>query len=147
MWKIWMILALILIGMEFITVGFMLVFFSFGALIACISAFFTDNLNIQMFVFAISSILSIIFFRPFLKRYLKVDRKATPSAVDAIIGKEAVVIKDISKHNFGQVKVEGAVWTAKSLNEQNINKGVTVFVVSVEGVKLIVTPTNTNDYF
>lgn len=145
MWKIWMIIALVLMGFEFITVGFLLIFFSVGAFFAGIASFFTNNVTIQLFVFAITSILSIVFIRPFLTKYLKIDRKSTPSAVDAMIGKEGIVIKHISKHEFGQVKVEGAVWTAKSFNNTNINKGVNVYIVSVEGVKLIVTPSSTSD--
>jgi membrane protein implicated in regulation of membrane protease activity len=145
MWKIWMIIALILIGFEFITVGFLLIFFSIGAFFAGISSLFTNNITIQLFVFAISSILSIILIRPFLIRYFKVDRKAIPSAVDAMIGKEGIVVKDITKYEFGQVKVDGSIWTAKSFNDTNINKGIGVYIVSVEGVKLVVTPSNTFD--
>jgi membrane protein implicated in regulation of membrane protease activity len=145
MWKLWMILALILLGLEFVTVGFLLIFFSFGAFVAVLTTLITDNISIQLFVFALSSALSILFIRPFLRNYLKIDKKAPPSAVDAMIGKEGFVIKEIDKHNFGQVKVDGAVWTAKNLNDNKIEKGVNVYIVGIEGVKLVVTPSNTNN--
>ena len=58
--------------------------------------------------------------------------------VDSLIGKKAFVIKDIRKNKKGQVKAEGAVWTAQSGNGAEIEIGSECIVERIEGVTLIV---------
>ena len=58
--------------------------------------------------------------------------------VDSLIDKKALVIKSIKKYEVGQVKINGVVWSAISEDSEDIPKGVEVFVVRVEGVKLVV---------
>ena len=57
------------------------------------------------------------------------------------IGKIGIVLADIEDvQKVGQVKVEGEIWTAKS-QYAPISKDSKVKVLSIEGVKLIVEPT------
>ena len=55
------------------------------------------------------------------------------------IGKTAVVISDINNlEGNGQVRVNGNVWSARSVDGEIISEGSTVTVKAIEGVKLIV---------
>ena len=142
MWQIWLLLAgLFFIG-EMITVGFLIFWLGIGALLAMIVSFFTTNIIIQTAVFVISSIILILATKPFVKRF--VDVKKTNTNVYSIIGKKALVIKEIDPINAkGQIKVNSEIWSAESENGEKIEEGSEVEIIKINGVKAIVKKVST----
>lgn len=139
MWQIWLIIAgLFFIG-EIITVGFLIFWFGIGALIAMTVSFFTTNIIIQTTVFVISSAILLFATKPFVKKF--VDVKPTNTNAFSIIGKKAIVIKEINSHSVGQIKLKGEVWSAESENDETIPKGSEIEILQIKGVKAIVKPT------
>lgn len=138
MWQVWLIIAgLFFIG-EMITVGFLVFWFGVGALLAMITSFFTSNIIIQTTVFVISSAILLLVTKPFVKKF--VDVKSTNTNAFSIIGKKALVIKEINSHSVGQIKINGEVWSAESENNETILEGSEVEIVKINGVKAIVKP-------
>ena len=136
MWQVWLIIAgLFFIG-EIITVGFLVFWFGVGALIAMIVSFFTSNIIIQTSVFVISSASLLLATKPFVKKF--VDVKPTKTNAFSIIGKKALVTKEINSHSVGQIKINGEVWSAESQNEDTIPVGSEVDILEISGVKAIV---------
>ena len=136
MWQVWLIIAgLFFIG-EIITVGFLVFWFGVGALIAMIVSFFTSNIIIQTSVFVISSAILLLATKPFVKKF--VDVKPTKTNAFSIIGKKALVTKEINSHSVGQIKINGEVWSAESQNEDTIPVGSEVDILEISGVKAIV---------
>lgn len=137
MWQIWLIIAgLFFIG-EMLTVGFLIFWLGVGALIAMLASFFTDNIIIQTSIFVISSVVLLLATKPFVKKF--VDIKKTNTNVFSIVGKKAVVIKEINSINStGQIKVNGEVWSAESDGDETIEEGSEVEIIEVRGVKAIV---------
>lgn len=137
MWQIWLIIAgLFFIG-EILTVGFLVFWLGIGALIAMIVSLFTSNIIIQTTVFVISSAILIFFTKPFVKKF--VDVKPTNTNAFSIIGKNAIVIKDInSMQSTGQIKINGEIWSAESENGKTIPEGSKVEIINIKGVKAIV---------
>lgn len=142
MWQIWLLLAgLFFIG-EMITVGFLIFWLGIGALLAMIVSFFTTNIIIQTAVFVISSIILILATKPFVKRF--VDVKKINTNVFSIIGKKALVIKEIDPINAkGQIKVNSEIWSAESENGEKIEEGSEVEIIRINGVKAIVKKVST----
>ena len=142
MWQIWLLLAgLFFIG-EMITVGFLIFWLGIGALLAMIVSFFTTNIIIQTAVFVISSIILILATKPFVKRF--VDVKKTNTNVFSIIGKKALVIKEIDPINAkGQIKINSEIWSAESENGEKIEEGSEVEIIRINGVKAIVKKVST----
>ena len=139
MWQIWLILAGIFFIGEIATTGFLVFWFGVGALLAMVSSFFTTSIIIQTVIFVISSTILILVTKPFVKKF--VDIKTTNTNAYSIIGKNALVIKEIDPiHSTGQIKVDGEVWSAESQNSEVIPKGSEVKVIAIEGVKAIVKP-------
>ena len=63
----------------------------------------------------------------------------TNTNVFSIIGKKALVIKDIDPiHSSGQIKLNGEVWSAETENDEIIKEGSEVEVLKINGVKAIV---------
>lgn len=138
---IWLLLAVICALIEAFTLGLTTIWFTGGAVIASISAMAGCPLLIQIIIFLAVSILLLYFTRPVAKKKLKIGREKTN--VDALAGKEAVVTVAIPPMGTGQVKVDGLVWTAVSSEKHTaIPAGTTVKIESIEGVKLIVSPSS-----
>ena len=99
----------------------------------------TDNILIQTGVFVIVSAILIPITKPFVDKYLV--RKTIPTNTYSVLNKIGIVTKEItSPDGVGLVKIDGEVWSAKSDNDTQINKGTEVKVLKIDGVKLIVTP-------
>ena len=140
MWKFWLVISGISFAIEVVTVGFLVFWFGIGALLALAVSFLTDNILIQSVVFVISSTLLMFLTRPFVKKFAKSKDDVSTNAY-SIIGKEALVIENIDTINGkGQIKVGGEIWSAKSKNNQIIEKGHKVEIVSIDGVKVLVKP-------
>lgn len=140
MWKIWLIIAGICLIAEAFTSGFLIFWFAIGALITMIVSLFTTNIIIQTTVFIISSTILIFATKPFVKKFSK-NTDTVKTNVYSIIGKTGLVIEEIdSLHSKGQIKVDGEVWSAISVNDTIIPKNSEVEVLEVKGVKVIVTP-------
>lgn len=136
MWYVWLIAAGVFFIAEIITVGFLIFWLGIGALLAMTVSFFTDNLVIQTGVFVVSSIILIFLTKPLTKKITK--GKTVQTNAYSAIGKEGIVVSEINFENPGQVKVEGEIWAAKSIDNQLIEKGNKVRIVKIDGVKLIV---------
>ncbi len=140
MWQIWLIIAGVCIIVEFFTVGFLIFWFSIGALIAMVVSFFTTNIVIQTSVFIISSTILIFATKPFVKKFSK-EEDTVKTNVYSIIGKTGIVTEEInSVHSKGQIKVSGEIWSAIPNSEIVIPKDSEVEILEISGVKAIVSP-------
>lgn len=133
---IWIIIAVIFAIIEALTFGLATIWFAIGALVAMLAAMIGIGVMGQIFVFLIASAVLLYFTRPIAKKYLKIGN--TKTNVESIVGLVGIVMKKIEPFNTGQVKVAGQVWTAKSMDNKEIQEGKQVEVIKVEGVKLIV---------
>lgn len=139
MWQYWLIAAGIFFIGEMFTAGFLIFWLGIAALISMVVSFFVSNLIVQMTVFIIASVVLIFATKPFVKKFVHV--KETKTNAFSIIGKKALVIKNIDSVNEnGQIKVNGETWTAIGKNDDKIEKGTEVEVVSINGVKAVVKP-------
>ena len=139
MWHYWLIVAGIFFVIEIFTAGFLVFWLGIAALIAMIVSFFIPNITIQMVVFIIFSFILLLATKPLIKKFMNV--KETKTNAFSIIGKKALVIKNIDSINkSGQIKVNGEVWSAIGKNDDTIEKGTEVEVVSINGVKAVVKP-------
>lgn len=140
MWQFWLIVAGLFFVGEIITVGFLIFWLAIGALLAMITSFFTSNLVIQTAVFVISSVILMFATKPFVNKFINKDNSIRTN-VYSIIGKKAIVVKDIDCINgTGQIKVDGELWSAEGINGINIEKGSEVEILKIEGVKAVVSP-------
>lgn len=131
----WFIAFIVLLIIELVTINLVTIWFALGTVAAMIATIFTDSLVIQLIVFLIVSFLSLLISKPILKKFKKFKVEATN--LDRVVGKTGEVVKKIGVDNrFGEVKVLGNVWTATSKEE--IEVGIKVKVLAIDGVKLIV---------
>ena len=135
---IWLILLIAFAGIEGVTAGLVSIWFCLGSLAALFAAWLHAPILAQVILFAVVSILTMAILRPLSKKWLNPRKERTNA--DRILGTEGVVIEPINNLTAsGQVKVSGAVWTARSASDETIPEGALVRVERIEGVKVIVT--------
>ena len=86
---IWFILIFAFLIIEALSFNLITIWFAFGSLCAFISTYFTDNLIIQIVVFTFFTIISLIFTKPLLDKFI--NKNVTKTNIDMIIGKIGIV--------------------------------------------------------
>ncbi len=137
---IWIGIAVIMAVCEAFTSQLVSIWFVLGAVSAALTTIFTPSIPIQSAVFLVVSLVALIVTKPLVKKFKQSGMIISTNA-DRLIGKTGVVISNIEYiHTVGQVKVEGEIWTAKS-EKAPLTKDTKIKVLAIEGVKLIVEPT------
>ncbi|WP_297634325.1 NfeD family protein [uncultured Clostridium sp.] len=130
---LWIVVAILGIGIDLMTSAFLFSFFSVGSLGALILEAFGVGFGIQVIVFFIVSILLIIFCYPIVKKKLRQSTKRVKTMEEEYIGKKFIAYEDIEKE--GRIKVGGVYWAG--INEgEKILKNEEFTVIGIEGSKL-----------
>lgn len=138
MWVFWLIAAGIFFIIEMATIGFLVFWLGIGALLAMATSFFVDSIIIQSIVFLVTSTLLIIFTKPLVNKFVKSPKEVKTNAY-SIIGKKGIVISKINNTDgCGQIKIDGETWSAKSDNDDEIEKNTEIEIVEIDGVKAVV---------
>ncbi|HXA11892.1 MAG TPA: NfeD family protein [Mycobacterium sp.] len=135
---IWLIAAVVLAGAEVLTGDLFLLMLGGGALAAAGTNWLFDlPIWANGLVFLIVSVLLLVGVRPALRRRLTTG-KGLPEPMKALEGKSALVIDRVARHE-GQVKLDGQMWTARPLTEDDIYlPGDHVTVVHIDGATAVV---------
>ncbi len=135
---IWIAAVVVLLIIEVATTQLVTIWFAVGALAGLVACIADLQLAWQCVAFIAVSALALAVTRPFVKRFAKKD--FNPTNADRCIGETALVTEDIdNKNEKGAAKVNGIEWTARSLDGSPIEKGRSVKIEKIDGVKLIVT--------
>jgi membrane protein implicated in regulation of membrane protease activity len=134
---IWLIVALGLAGAEALTGDMFLLMLGGGALAAAGSSWLLDlPIWTDGAVFLVVSVLLLILVRPALRRRL--TPKSLTTGIKALEGKTALVLGRVARDE-GQVKVDGQVWTARPLNDDDVfEPGERVTVMHIDGATAVV---------
>lgn len=136
---IWIGFAIIMAVCEAATTQLVSIWFVLGAICAAITTVFTPSILIQLAVFLVVTLISMLVTRPLVKNLRNKNAVQTTNS-DSLIGKIGVTLTDISDaQSVGQVKISGKEWSARS-DFAPILKNTKVKVLAIEGVKLIVEP-------
>jgi membrane protein implicated in regulation of membrane protease activity len=135
---VWVAVFIAAIVIESQTMGIVAIWFMPGALIAMILAMLNVPVWIQALVFILLSVLLLIFGRRVFKSLFP-KTKYTPTNVDALIGREAVITEEVNNlQGVGAAKLNGQIWSARAKNEkETLLPGDVVIVCEIRGVKLI----------
>jgi membrane protein implicated in regulation of membrane protease activity len=135
---IWLIVALALAGAEALTGDMFLLMLSGGALAAAGSSWLLGwPIWADGAVFLVVSILLLVLVRPALRRRFTAGT-GLPEPAKALEGKSALVLDRVARHE-GQVKLDGEVWTARPLNDNDVYEpGDHVTVMQIDGATAVV---------
>ena len=141
----WIIAGLVLVIGEFVISGLVVIFFGIAALIVGSLKFLglLDDTTWELTLFAIISLMSLIFVRRFLNDKLMGQERESEGNEDSagLIGQRATVAEPFN-NGTGTVNYRGARWQAQS--SQPLDAGQMVRITQHDGLWLTVEPwTNT----
>lgn len=139
----WLIAAIVLVIVEICTAGFGALCFAIGAAFSALVSGLGGNLTWQIVAFLIVSLLTFIFLRPVVMRFLDKRSKDVKTNADAIIGRKGVVSEsiDASQHT-GRVAIDGDDWKAVSEDGAVIEKGNDVEIIKRDSIIVTVRKCN-----
>lgn len=134
-WQLWIVAALVFGGLEIKLSGFVTLWFAVGALVSALAAALGLGVNVQLVLFTVVSVALFSASRTIFKRAFMRTASPLKVGVEAMIGQEAVVTEALSDPHGGTVRINGELWTARSLAGP-VAEGERVTVEQVEGLKL-----------
>ena len=110
---IWLVIFVVLLGIEIATLGLTTIWFAGGALVAVLAAALGLPVYVQIPIFLIVSTVLLLFTRPFaLKRF---NKERIKTNAESLVGETAVVTEKINNlKGMGKAVVNGQEWTARS---------------------------------
>lgn len=134
-YQIWLIAAILLLIFEICSATFGAICFAIGAGFSALAAGLGANITWQIIIFVVVSLLTFIFLRPVVMRFLGRKSKDVKTNADAIIGRKGVVSERIdAEQHTGRVAIDGDDWKAVSEDGSVIEKGATVEIVKLDSI-------------
>jgi membrane protein implicated in regulation of membrane protease activity len=134
---IWLIAALVLAGAEALTGDLFLLMLSGGAVASAGSHLVFGSFLVDGIVFLVVSVLLLLLVRPALRKRFAAGT-GLPEPMKALEGKSALVLDRVARHE-GQVKLDGGVWTARPLDDNDVYEpGDHVTVMRIDGATAVV---------
>ena len=134
-WQLWILAAIIAGALEIALPGFVMLWFSVGALAAALVSAVGLGINFQLALFTIASVALFAASRTLFKNVLMRNADNLKTGVEAMVGQEAVVTESLVEGHGGTVRINGELWSARSLAGP-VAQGELVIVEQVEGLKL-----------
>jgi membrane protein implicated in regulation of membrane protease activity len=134
---IWLGVFVLTVILEASTQDFVSIWFAVGALVA-IAISYSAPFWVELIVFVVISAMALIFTRPLVKKLM--DRTVRKTNSDEFVGKRVKVEKEITKYDGGLVKLNGIVYSAILMEEEekSIPLDSIVEVVSLKGNRVVV---------
>jgi membrane protein implicated in regulation of membrane protease activity len=138
-WLVWVLVACGFGVGELLTSGFFLAPFAVGGALAAATAATGAGELPATLIFLVVSVLSLATVTPLLRSRL-LSSPTTRTGAAALVGKKAIVLERIANgEGVGCVKIDGEVWTARSLDDdREIEPGTRVEVVDIKGATALV---------
>lgn len=133
---VWLVVCVLFAVSEAMTSGLVTIWFALGAFVASIVSIFTDNFLVQLTIFVVVSVISLVYTKPLFNKYI--SKKIVRTNAESLIGDRAVVTVAIERNKRGRVDVTGQDWAATTRDGEEIKVGQEVLVVGISGVALIV---------
>ncbi len=114
------------------------VWLALGSLVSLVVTVVFDDvpLWLQLLIFLVVSVVSLIATRPVVKKLVK-EKPETNAQLD--VGQTVIVTETVNNElSQGRAKLNGAYWAAVSADNSIIEEGSTANVVKIDGSKLII---------
>jgi membrane protein implicated in regulation of membrane protease activity len=139
---LWMIAALVAVGVEIFTVDLTFGLIAVGAGSAAIAAAAGAPLWAQAVIGVGVSVAGIAFVRPLALRHLRKSTALTRTGVDALPGSRARALSEVTRDD-GRISLKGEIWSARldlDVTSEPVPDGADVVVTRIDGATALVYP-------
>ena len=144
LWQMWAVVAVICLILELTAGDFFIICFSIGSVFAAITAALGGGIYLQLLMFAVFTLISLFWVRPFAQRYLHKGEDNRVSNADALMGRQGRVVETVKADSFGRVQIDGDIWKAVTNETADIPEGANVRVIGRESTIITVETININ---
>ena len=144
LWQMWAVIAVVCLILELTAGDFFIICFSIGAFFGAIAAACGLGFYVQLVIFALFTLISLFWVRPFAQRYLHKGEDNRVSNADALLGRQGRVVESVRADGFGRVQIDGDIWKAVTNEVQDIPENANVRVVGRESTIITVETLNNN---
>jgi len=132
---IWFLIGLGLLLLELVLPGLVILFFGVGAWVTALVCTFTNiNLNFQILIFLVASLLGLVLLRKYLKnRFFNRTDKEVADQLEEFIGRKARTISEF-KDGSGKIEFKGTTWSARC--DDPLSKGDWVEITDKDSLTL-----------
>lgn len=136
----WAAVAVVSLVIEAVTAELVSCWFAPSAIVSMILSGFVDIFWVQLLVFLVLSAILLLVARKYVKK--KLAAKGEPALnADSLIGRTGIVQETVNNiAETGTVKVGGLIWTARSVNDSEIQPETVVTIREIHGNKLFCEP-------
>jgi membrane protein implicated in regulation of membrane protease activity len=136
-WVIWLIAAIVFLLAEMATTTLFVIPFSVGALAGMLAGLVGAPVVAQLLIFLAVSGVAFTIVRPIARRHRNMPPQIR-SGTAALIGRGATVLDEVTRES-GTVKLEGEVWSARPIDEDEVYApGTRVQVIQIQGATALV---------
>ena len=139
---LWMIAALVAVGVEIFTVDLTFGLIAVGAGSAAIAAAAGAPLWAQAVIGVGVSVAGIAFVRPVALRHLRRSTPVSRTGVDALPGSRARALSEVTRDD-GRISLKGEIWSARldlDVTSEPVPDGSDVMVTRIDGATALVYP-------
>ena len=139
---LWVIVALVAVGIEVFTVDLTFALIAVGAGAAALAAIVGAPLWLQAVVGVGVSLAGIAFIRPIALRHLRRSSVLVRTGVDALPGSRARSLSEITDRD-GRINLRGEIWSARldpDVTSEPVPDGCDVVVTRIDGATALVYP-------
>ena len=145
LWQLWAVVAVICLILELTAGDFFIICFSIGAFFAAIVAALGGGIYLQLLAFAVFTLISLFWVRPFAQRYLHRGEDRRVRNADALLGRQGRVVETVKSDGFGRVQIDGDIWKAVTNEAKDIPAGTNVCIIGRESTIITVETLKTED--
>jgi membrane protein implicated in regulation of membrane protease activity len=134
-WWAWILLGLVLLGLELLIGTLYLVFPGVAALAIGLLAFVdAGSAWVEWLFFTVLSLGTMMLFRRPLLGRLKLD--GDPGDLDALVGETAILVEPLPPDGIGKAAMRGSSWNVRNAGAEPLAAGQRVRVERVQGLLL-----------
>ena len=139
-WETWLGLAILLGLAEMFSLDLILMMLAAGALVGMVAAVLDLHIALQVLAASAASVAALAVVRPsMIKRVHGGPELALGHG--KLVGRQGIVIADVSGLAAGRIKLAGEEWTAEPYDDTTtIRAGETVEVLEIRGATAVVHP-------
>lgn len=139
---IWALIGLLLVLLEFVTPGFVILFFGLGAwVVAAVVAFVDIRLNNQLILFVAASVAMLLLLRSWFEdvfRGLASGQRSGEMNPDEYIGRQVQVSGAIRPPQTGTIELNGVAWQARA--QTALDTGQWAVITGRDSITFVVKP-------
>lgn len=136
MWQLFVIIGLAFLVLEMISPAMFFLNFAFSAFVTAAATLFVCDLNTLMIIFAVLSLILLVFVRPlFMNKFTSKEQKTGMD--NKYIGKTAKVIENITQSS-GVISIYDERWEARTIHTKEIQTGKIVKIIKNDSLVMYV---------